>query len=336
MRIVVASDSFKGSLSSREVGEAVLEVFPEDDVIVVPVADGGEGTVYEHLERILDFSTRQIGRVDALGGHRIEKWVQDPLGRPVLACYGWIPDRRLAVIETAAASGLTRLAPEERNPMETSTYGTGELVRDALEKGADGILLGLGGSATHDAGTGLLEALGWQFLDGKGHALKGCGRNLSRIEGSVHLGKLLGGDALTIPGGGSAGGIGATLHSLLRARIGRGIDLVLDLIGFDRKLDGADLVITGEGRIDAQTALGKVPAGVAERARRRGLPVIALCGRKDPSADTAPFDAVLSITPEGTPLETALRKDFAREHLQKTLRNFRDRLTAITKTKSRT
>jgi len=351
MKIVVASDSFKGSLSSREVGKAVREAFPDDEVTVVPAADGGEGTV------------------EALGGERVEKTVQDPLGRPVKAAYGWIGERRLAIIETAAASGLTLLTAEQRNPLTTSTYGTGELIRDALEKGAASILLGLGGSATHDAGTGLLEALGWQFPDEDGNPLKGCGGNLSRIrkivkgtlpcplllacdvqtrlpeaaevfapqkgadpdavriltEGTAHFAKLLGEDAETVPGGGAAGGIAATLHVLTGARISRGADLVLEAAGFDAALDGADLVITGEGRIDAQTPLGKVPAAVSARSRRKGVPVLALCGTLVPCAEVERlgFQEILPITPEGTPLETALRKDFARERIRAVLTSFR-------------
>lgn len=358
MKIVIASDSFKGCLTSREVAQAAAEgirrELPDCETVCLAVADGGEGLV------------------EALGGEPVRLRVQDPLGRPVTVPYARVPGKGLAIVETAAASGLPLLRPEERDPMATSSYGTGELVRDAVRQGAGHILLGLGGTATNDAGTGLLEALGFRFLDAAGRPVQGCGAHLHRIvdiqvpqdipsfslacdvtapfcgpqgaaalfapqkgadadavrrldEGLQHFAAVLervtGISVRDLPGAGAAGGIGGTLHALCGARLARGIDLVLDALDFDRRLEGADLVITGEGRIDRQTVLGKVPAGVAGRARKHGIPAIALCGAFEPAPglDALGLAAILPVTPPGTPPATALDPAFAADRITRTI-----------------
>lgn len=324
MRIVVMPDSFKGSLSAAEVCRAIDEgigsVLPDVEVVSLPLADGGEGTI-ESL-------------VFTLGGEVREAVVHDPLGREVKASYGVLVDGRTAVVELAQASGLPLLSEEERNPLIVSTYGTGQLISRCLDEGYRNILLGLGGSATNDAGTGMLRALGVRFLDEAGVPLPEgggslgalrtidlsgmdpriaearftcvtdvrnplCGDNgASRIFGPqkgasdedvalldaalatfaqvVH--RQLGVDVADVPGAGAAGGTGAGALALLGAELRPGFDLLADLYGFDERIAGADLIITGEGRLDAQTESGKVVSGVCARAAKQGVPVVALCG----------------------------------------------------------
>ena len=360
-KILIAADSFKGSLSSAGVARAaslgVRRALPGCEAVEIPVADGGEG-----------FTDAMLA---ARGGERHSLTVSDPLGRSVEATYGILPDGT-AVIETAAASGLPLLKLEDRNPLLTSTFGTGELIRDALDKGCRDILLGLGGSATHDAGTGLLSALGFRFLDADGQVLTGCGANLERIrtidrsaiypvlesvrftaacdvqtrfcgpEGAAAtFAPQKGADAaaverlergttsfaeviahsgphsgLDLPGSGAAGGLGGALAALLGARLESGIDLVLDASGFDALLQDADLVITGEGRIDAQTASGKAVWGVLQRARRAGVPVIAICGRlgvPDPAA--LPFACCRALADENVSDQVAMQPGWARKRI---------------------
>ena len=317
-------DSFKGSLSAAEVCRAIDEgigsVLPDVEVVSLPLADGGEGTI-ESL-------------VFTLGGEVREAVVHDPLGREVKASYGVLVDGRTAVVELAQASGLPLLSEEERNPLIVSTYGTGQLISRCLDEGYRNILLGLGGSATNDAGTGMLRALGVRFLDEAGVPLPEgggslgalrtidlsgmdpriaearftcvtdvrnplCGDNgASRIFGPqkgasdedvalldaalatfaqvVH--RQLGVDVADVPGAGAAGGTGAGALALLGAELRPGFDLLADLYGFDERIAGADLIITGEGRLDAQTESGKVVSGVCARAAKQGVPVVALCG----------------------------------------------------------
>lgn len=359
-KILIAADSFKGSLSSSDVARAAAEgvrrAFPRCKAVMIPVADGGEG-----------FTDALFA---ARGGSRRSRTVSDPLGRPVEAAYGLLPDGT-AVIETAAASGLPLLTPDERNPLLTSTFGTGELIRDAVEAGCRSVLVGLGGSATHDAGTGLLSALGFRFLDAEGQPLTGCGANLERIRtidrnavlpvldsvrftaacdvetricgpegaaatfapqkgadaasvallerGSAHLAGLIrkqtGIDLQELPGSGAAGGLGGALAALLGARLTSGIDLVLDAAGFDKLLQGADLVITGEGRIDAQSSRGKAVWGVLQRARRAGVPAVAIGGRVAPQAAALPFSGCFALADENVPDQVAMQPDYARKRI---------------------
>lgn len=326
MKIVIAPDSFKENLTSLEVASAIergiKRVRPRAKCTKVPMADGGEGTVQS--------------LVDATGGKIVKKRVMGPLGDPVMARYGILGDGTTAVIEMAEASGLPLVPRERRNPLKATTYGTGELILDAIERGASAIIIGIGGSATVDGGTGMAQALGVSFLGEDGHAIAepGCGGLLDRIteidlheidprvrktritiacdvenplcgpRGAAkvfgpqkgaspemvevldrnlrHLAALikrdLGVDVLRVEGGGAAGGLGAGLIAFARAKLKRGVDLVIDAVGLAKHLRGADLVITGEGRVDSQTAFGKTPSGVAKAARKLKVPVVAIGG----------------------------------------------------------
>ncbi len=324
MKIIIAPDSFKESLSALEVASAIesgfKEVFSEADYLKLPIADGGEGTV--------------DALVAATGGHLVEAEVTAPLGNRISARYGVCGDSRIAVIEMAAASGLMLVPPEQRNPLLTTSYGTGELIRHALDSGYKHFIIGIGGSATNDAGVGMLQALGVQFLDGVGKELGVGGAVLEMLEridisgldpriadscievacdvtnpltgdngASAVFGpqkgataemverldkclarfatvvrRDLGQDIADCPGAGAAGGMGGALLAFLGAKLKPGVTIVLDAIGFEEQVKDADLVITGEGRIDGQTVYGKAPAGVAKLASCHGVPVIAFAG----------------------------------------------------------
>ena len=331
MKVVAAPDSFKESLSARDVAEAirrgVLRASPEAEVVAAPMADGGEGTV--------------DALVATTNGRTVEREVLDPLGRRVRARFGMLGDSRTAVIEMAAASGLALVDPAERNVSASSTCGTGQLIAAALDEGAERIIIGIGGSATTDGGCGMARALGARLLDAEGRELAGTGADLSalhrididpldaRVRGAELLvacdveNPLHGprGAAFTyglqkgaspeeverldrglanfaavvkrdldlavaeLPGAGAAGGIGAGLVAFCGATLVPGIDLVMDAVKLSDKLAGAELVITGEGRIDATTAHGKTIAGVLRAARPTGATVVALGGSVDGSLD---------------------------------------------------
>ena len=330
MKFLFASDSFKGSLTSAQtVGlltKAARDVFGTCDCVGVLTADGGEGTVDAVMQ--------------ALHGSKVTVPVHDPLMRPIRASYGVAGET--AVIETAAASGLTLIPEELRNPLYTGTCGTGELILDALRRGCRKLYLAIGGSATNDGGMGCMRALGVRFLDGSGSELSGRGGDLSSVaridtggmdprlrhvvvtvlcdvknplcgpdgatytfaqqkgaspaireqleSGMCHYRDILraqfGVDCDTIEGAGAAGGLGAALKVFLNAEMRSGIDTVLDLIGFDHLLDGADCVVTGEGRADRQSCCGKVMQGVALRAKAKGIPVVGLCGSLGDGAES--------------------------------------------------
>lgn len=322
MKIVIAPDSFKGTNSSLKAAslmeEGVRRVFPKAKICKIPVADGGEGTV----EAV----------ISATGGDWQETAVNDPLGRGIMAKWGATPS--FAVIEMATASGLPLLSEDERNPLEASTYGTGQLIEEALDRGFRKILVGLGGSATNDGGIGMARALGVRFLDKEGLDIKDGGGDLKRLslidlqhldpriieteitiasdvtnpllgpkgatatysaqkgaddsmqktleEGLARLAevtsKRLGHQFHDIPGAGAAGGLGFGLLAFCGAHISSGIDTVLDYIEFDNIISDADLVITGEGKIDGQSIYGKVPVGIARRCKARNIPLIAVVG----------------------------------------------------------
>ncbi|MEX2115379.1 MAG: glycerate kinase [Bacteroidota bacterium] len=324
MRCLIAPDSFKGSLSAVEAARAMAEgvrtAFPEATIVELPIADGGEGTV-EVLIR-------------ATGGQARQTTVTGPLGSSTVAAWGILGDGTTAVLEMAAASGITLITEQERNPLKATTFGTGELIRAALDAGAKKIIIGIGGSATNDGGAGMAEALGVRFLDTKGRLIKRGGESLSVLERidisgidprlavveiivacdveNVLCGpngasvvyatqkgasendivildesllqyadvirQSLGIDVLTLRGGGAAGGLGAGLAVFCNATLSRGIDLVLDAIGFDDHLRKADVVLTGEGRIDSQMKYGKALTGVLERAARHSVPVLGIAG----------------------------------------------------------
>ena len=320
-KCVVVSDSFKGTVSSREICEIAQRViprhFPACEVVCIPVADGGEGTVDCFIQ--------------AMGAQRVEVTVTNALGEKSAAAYARIGE--LAIIEMAAAAGLPQVGAL-RCPGTATTYGVGELIAHAAHSGCKKILLGLGGSATNDGGCGCAAALGVRFYDADGQSFVPVGDTLGRIAridtaeaeallrsveitvmcdvtnplygptgaayvfapqkgadaekvksldaGLRHFGDVirsqLGIDVSRMPGAGAAGGMGAGCVALLGGMIQSGIDAVLDVTGFDRQLEGADLVITGEGRIDSQSADGKVISGVARRTRAKGVPLIAIAG----------------------------------------------------------
>ena len=337
-KIVIACDSYKGCLSSSDVANAaahgVAEVYPDCEVIKLAVADGGEGTV-EAL-------------VDTLGGHLEWAEVSDPLGRPVRAAYGVAGD--LAIIESAAACGLTLLTKEERNPLVTSTKGLGELIMAAIDKGCRKFLIGLGGSATNDGGMGMIRAEG--FLEktkgmkftvacdvdtpyiGEHGASRVFGPQKGASEQDVEiLEERLGGYALTIlketgvdvrdmAGAGAAGGLGGAFRAYLGAELKRGVDLVLDQIDFDSKIRGADLVITGEGCSDYQTLKGKTASGVLERAKRQGIPVALVSGavRDEQMLRDGGFGIIEAVSPLSMSREEAMRPEMAKFNICQTVK----------------
>ena len=337
-KIVIACDSYKGCLSSSDVANAaahgVAEVYPDCEVIKLAVADGGEGTV-EAL-------------VDTLGGHLEWAEVSDPLGRPVKAAYGVAGD--LAIIESAAACGLTLLTKEERNPLVTSTKGLGELIMAAIDKGCKKFLIGLGGSATNDGGMGMIRAEG--FLEktkgmkftvacdvdtpyiGEHGASRVFGPQKGASEQDVDvLEERLRGYALTIlketgvdvrdmAGAGAAGGLGGAFRAYLGAELKRGVDLVLDQIDFDSKIRGADLVITGEGCSDYQTLKGKTASGVLERAKRQGIPVALVSGavRDEQMLRDGGFGIIEAVSPLSMSREEAMRPEMAKFNICQTVK----------------
>lgn len=366
-KIVIASDSFKGSVSSLEVADAcekgIRKVYPQCQVVKLPIADGGEGTI--------------DALVTATSGTRITCPVHNPLMQPIEAVYGILGDGRTAVIEMATASGLTLISPAQRNPMQTTTYGTGELIRDALKRGCREFLIGIGGSATNDAGTGMLQALGFQFLDKAGQPLGQGGEILSRIvsidksaipqelnqcrfivacdvnnpfsgpQGAAHIfAPQKGADATTVslldkglkhfarlihetekiaidtlPGAGAAGGLGGGCIAFLNAQLKPGIDTVLNALDFARQIQGADLIITGEGKMDAQTIMGKAPIGIVRAAQQQHIPVIALAGCVEDVdlLNEAGFDAVLCIQQGPVSQEKAMEKSSTCLNIERTI-----------------
>lgn len=331
-KIVIAEDSFKGCLSSAEVAEAlergVKAARPEIEVVKVPVADGGEGTV-EALA--------------SAGATLVSAVVSDPLGRPASATYGI--SGKTAIIEVASACGLALLKKEERNPLVTTTRGVGELLMDAIGRGCTSFLVGLGGSATNDGGRGMIEvpglreaAKGLDFTiacdvdtpfigpEGASHVFgpqKGASaEDVEILEERLarYALKILdetGVDVREMKGAGAAGGLGGAFHAYFGARLRRGVDMILDAVGFDEIIAGADLVITGEGRSDFQTPKGKTPSGVLERAKRQGIPVVLISGGVSdcPELMAMGFQRILAATPADMPLEMALRPEVATENL---------------------
>lgn len=324
MKVVIAPNAFKECLSPLQVAKAievgVKRALPFVQTVLVPLADGGDGTV-EAL-------------VEATHGTIVQAVVSDPLGRPVRARYGILGDGKTAIIEMAEASGLKLLDLEERNPLRASTRGTGELILDAMDKGVRSIVIGIGGSGTVDGGMGMARALGYEFFDERGEPLAEGGgslQTLSRIDVSGVLPNLselkvivacdvtnpltgvqgaarvfgpqkgatpemverlelglsrfgtiaegqFGKDICSLPGAGAAGGLGGGLAAFTRATLESGGRLVARFAGLEKSLEGGDLVITGEGKLDQQTSMGKLPAIVAKSAAEKGIAVIALAG----------------------------------------------------------
>jgi glycerate kinase len=352
MKIVVAPNSFKGSLSATQAANAIAlgvkEVFPDAEVVEIPVADGGEGTV-EAL-------------VSAHNGTYEWVNVEGPLGDPVLASYGLIDGGRTAVAELASASGYVLVSQAMRDPRKTSTYGFGQLLEAARKSGARKVIAGIGSSATNDGGVGMAQALGYRFLDVSGRELPRGGAALIRLDriddsgvnpgwrsvevmvacdvtnpltgpegASAVYGPQKGADPITvrvldralahladviereygkrvadIPGAGAAGGTGAGLMAFLDAKLTSGAALVVEASGFEQALKGAQLVITGEGRADGQTAYGKAPGEVARRAQAAGVPTLLIAGTKGAGWEallTKGFSSVTTLGQEGDNLQ---------------------------------
>ena len=365
MKIVLAPDSFKGNMTSMEVAEAfekgVKRVLSGANCIKVPMADGGEGTVQS--------------LVDGVGGKFIRKSVVGPIGKIVSARYGLLSDGKTAVIEMAEASGLPLVTHKKMNPMKTTTFGTGELILDAAKRGAEAIIIGIGGSATNDGGVGMAQAIGVRFFNkqdkeiseyGSGGMLKKiadinakkmaptlkkvkiivacdvnnplCGKSgaayiFSPQKGATpkmvkilddnlkHLGKVikqtLKKDIISLKGAGAAGGLGAGLVAFARARMESGVEIVIEASNIRKHLKNADLAITGEGRVDSQTAFGKTPSGVAKVARKYRVPTIVIGGGiTDDANDIFSFgiDGLESACARDMSLDEAIKN--SRKHLE--------------------
>jgi len=331
MKIVVAPDSFKGSLTAVEVSDAIeqgiREIFPEAEIKKIPMADGGDGTVQ--------------CLVNATGGKILREKVTGPLGDEVLASYGILGDKKTAVIEMAEASGLTLVPENKRNPLITTTYGTGQLIKSALGQGCRKMIIGIGGSATNDGGAGMVQALGGKLLDKGGEEIGFGGGELKKVfrintkyldkrlsetkvliasdvsnplcgpkgasrvygpqkgatpemikkldESLAYFAEIikrdLNKDIKNIPGAGAAGGLGAGLIAFLDAELRPGIEIIIEIVKLERAIQDADLVITGEGKIDSQTIYGKAPIGVAKIAKKYNIPVIAVAAIIGDDAD---------------------------------------------------
>ncbi|EIV6181948.1 glycerate kinase [Klebsiella aerogenes] len=368
MKIVIAPDSYKESLSALDVATAIetgfREIYPHAEYVKVPVADGGEGTVE--------------AMVAATQGHIVQVSVTGPLGEPVNAFYGLSGDMRCAYIEMAAASGLESVPPTRRNPLLTTSWGTGELIRHALDAGVSQIIIGIGGSATNDGGAGMAQALGAKLLSaGQQQIAPGGGalETLARIDlseldprladcridvacdvtnpltgpqgasavfgpqkgataamierldrGLQHFAQIIDRDldidVLSLEGGGAAGGMGAALYAFCGANLRPGIEIVTDALGLADLVADADLVITGEGRIDSQTIHGKVPVGVAKVAKRFNVPVIGIAGSLTADVGVVHqhgLDAVFSVLYSVCTLDEALAN--AAANVRMTARN---------------
>ncbi|MDU7390761.1 glycerate kinase [Atlantibacter hermannii] len=368
MKIVIAPDSWKESLSALEVATAIedgfRQIFPDAEVVKIPMADGGEGTVE--------------AMVAATQGRIVTLSVTGPLGEPVEAFYGLSGDGKQAFIEMAAASGLESVPTARRDPRITTSWGTGELIRHALDAGVRHIIIGLGGSATNDGGAGMVQALGAGLLDAQGEQIAGGGEALSQLEridtrrldprlaecrievacdvtnpltgeegatavfgpqkgatpdmvrqldeALTHYGKIIERDldksVLTLKGGGAAGGMGVALYAFCGAELRQGVEIVTEALSLDAAVRHADLVITGEGRIDSQTIHGKVPIGVARVAKRYDIPVIGIAGSLTTDVGVVydhGLDAIFSVIPRICTLDEALEN--AVDNLRMNARN---------------
>jgi glycerate 2-kinase len=368
MKIVIAPDSFKESLSALEVAEAIekgfKQVLPDAEIVKVPMADGGEGTVQS--------------LVDATGGEIITKTVTGPLGEPVEAFFGILGNKTTAVIEMAAASGIQLVSTEKRNPLLTTTRGTGELIIAALDHGVKHIIIGIGGSATNDGGAGMAKALGAILLDENGDEIGEGGGALSDLatinlanfdprladiqievacdvenpltgekgasaifgpqkgatpemvvkldQNLAHFAAIierdLGKKIDNVPGAGAAGGLGGGLLAFLSSELKRGVEIVIEATGLTHIVKDADLVITGEGKIDGQTIFGKTPVGVSKTAKKYGVPVIGLAGNVSKDSHVVHehgIDAIFSIVPGIISLEDAFQH--AGEYVERTASN---------------
>ena len=368
MRYIVALDSFKGSLTSLEAGDAVKNAILDFDniseVVVLPLADGGEGTVE--------------AMYSGLDGTLVNVSVTGPLQEKVNAKYCILPDGKTAVVEMASAAGLTLVPENKRNPLKTTTYGVGEIIKDAINRGCRKFIVGIGGSATNDGGTGMLSALGYKFLDKSGTEIPlgaegleklnsissaevmpelencsfrvacdvtnplcgefGCSAVFAPQKGATNeditkmdlwlenygdiTKKLFPESDSRYPGTGAAGGLGFAFRSFLNGELKSGVSIILQENEFEKHILNADVVITGEGRLDAQTAMGKAPVGVAKIAKKYNKKVIAFAGSVSDGAEVLRehgIDEFYAITPPEMPLETAMKKDVAYKNLYNTV-----------------
>ena len=365
MKVVVAIDSFKGSLSSNEAGivikEGILSVYGDAQVKIIPLADGGEGTV--------------DSLVEGMDGIKETLMVTGPINEPIEASYGILNESKTAIIEIAQASGLPMIPEELRNPLNTTTYGVGEIIKEAISKGCRHFIVGLGGSATNDAGVGMLQALGFEFYNENGELVGIGGRVLNEItkikadnklkeldectfkiacdvnnplygfdgaayiygaqkgatpeiieeldRGLIHFSEVvkndLDEDVAQVEGVGAAGGLGYAFLSFLNAELESGIDIIIEATKLENYIKNADMVITGEGRLDHQTAMGKAPIGVAKIAKKYNAKVIALAGSVSDDADTcnkAGIDAYFSIQTSPITLEEAMDREVASKNMK--------------------
>lgn len=367
MKILIAIDSFKGSLTSEEAGQAVQiairQTNPNIETEIVPIADGGEGML----------SVMQ----KAIGGTMHTLLVHNPLMKIIPASYGISPDRKTAFIEMANASGLPLIPEEKRNPLKTTTYGTGELIRDALENGCSEIIIGIGGSATNDAGIGMLQALGYRFLDKQGNVLGQGGEMMGKVahidisqkhrmlknahftvacdvqnpfygpngaafvfapqkgatpemvylldQGLRSFAQVIfketGKDITNLPGSGAAGGLGGSLSAFLYADLQAGADLLLEFSQFERKLGNTQLILTGEGKIDKQSLMGKITGKILQIGKEKDIPVIAIAGCVEDQEELlrAGFKAIHQIKSGSMPLEKAMEPGIAVQNIQRTV-----------------
>lgn len=363
MKVVIAMDSLKGSLSSMDAGNAIKEGILKAinaEIIVKPLADGGEGTTDAFIE--------------GMGGEKISLTVKGPLEAPVQSYYGFLKENNTAIMEMAMASGITLIPREALNPLNTTTYGVGEMIKDAIDRGIRNFIIGIGGSATNDGGTGMLSALGYEFLDANGNPVGFGGQCLEKIAsisdknrlaeldechfqiacdvenplcgpkgatyiygpqkgasdsllpildaGMKNYGQVaeafVGKRTMETPGAGAAGGLGFAFVTFLNGELKSGIDLILDAVSLEESMEGADFVITGEGRLDQQTAMGKGPAGVAKLGKKYGAKTIALAGSvtEDASAcNAAGIDGYFCILSSVCTLEEAMASDTTRKNL---------------------
>lgn len=364
MKVLIAIDSFKGSLNSielsTEIEKGIQKVFPDAEILKIPIADGGEGTI----DSLINENNGTIRYVE----------VNDPLMRKITAKYG-VMNNGTAIIELAQASGLTLLTEGERNPLKTTTFGTGEIIKDAILKGYRKFILGIGGSATNDGGIGILKALGYRFFDSSENELSGTGESLSkimRIDSSNVLKELkdcefliacdvtntlYGSNGATrvfakqkgaseemietldmglkhfsdilekefkknisqIKGSGAAGGVGGGLMAFFNAKILQGIDIILHQLNLEKILKDVDFVITGEGKLDNQSVMGKTPIGIAKIAKKFDIPVIALAGGVTDEASKTHLegiDSYFSIINYPITLEEAMKKENSKKFIR--------------------
>lgn len=368
MKFVVAMDSFKGSLTSNEAGKAIAEgirrIFPDSDIVIKSMSDGGEGLI----ETLVSQMSGEIRTVKAF----------DPLGKVIECNYGLIASRKLAVIEMAKVAGLTLVEPKDRNPLNTTTYGLGQIILDAIDQGYYRFIIGIGGSATNDGGIGMLQALGYRMTNINNKPVEFGAKGLSQLKiiddtnvpeiikrcefmiacdvnnplcgknGASEVFALQKGASKQLikqmdkwmlnyallskqkyinadenyPGVGAAGGLGFAFHAYLNAKLQSGIDLVISEIELKDDFKDADLIITGEGRLDFQSAMGKVPIGIAKLAKKYQLPVIAICGSVSSEAKVCNekgIDAFFSILNEVISLQQAMDKQIAYKNMSNTV-----------------